>query len=214
MHTDCVKNEGPKRLTRITAPVLAGVVFWMTGAACLQAYPEYQQFVVKNSQRPINCAMCHAHPDGPEGTAPGQLGRLTPAEQDRLGRARAAFEPGAKVDSPILNAFGNHIINSIGKKKFLEIRVMPSQLAEALPKNSDLDHDGVPDVREFLDGTHPLNPSDGDPWRLFKHNFFEKLPQILLTLVATGLGLYGLSHLLMGFAVATRLKEDEEESAH
>jgi hypothetical protein len=191
----------------------------VAGAPRLQAYPEFQQFIVKNSGRTVNCAMCHTHPDGPEGLKPGQLGRLTPAELNELGRARAAFEPGAKVKNPILNEFGNHIINTIGKKKLLELRLAPAQLAEALPRDpkanpdTDLDHDGIPNVDEFLAGTNPLDKSDGDPWLLFKVNFARNLPSIILTLMATVAGLYGLRHLLLGFAAATQLKEEGEEEA-
>jgi hypothetical protein len=175
------------------------------------AYPEFQTFIVKNSGRAVNCAMCHAHSDGPDGAAPGQIGRLTAAEQERLGRARAAFEPGAPVDSPILNSFGNHLLKSIGKTKLLEIKLSPEQLSDAMPKGSDLDHDGIPDWREYLDGTHPANRHDGRPWLLFKHNFARNLPSILLTLTATVAGMWGLAHLLHGFAAATRIKEDEED---
>jgi hypothetical protein len=182
-------------------------------AACasLNAYPEFQQFVAKQSGRVVNCALCHAHADGPEGTAPGQIGHLTPAEQGELGRARAAFAPGAKPHSPILNAFGNHIIDTLGKKRFLELRLAPAQLAEALPKDSDLDQDGLPDVREFLEGTHPLLKSDGNPMALLRINFGRNLPQIALTLAATVSGLWGLGHLLRGFAAATRRKHSDHE---
>lgn len=182
-------------------------------ASPLFANPEYQRFIVQHSGRPVNCAFCHAHSDGPEGTAPGQIGRLTAAEQELLGRARAAFEPGGKVDSPILNAFGDHIISSIGKRKFLELRLAPEQLAQALPKDSDLDHDGILDVHEYLDGTHPLLASDGRPWLLFKHNFERNLPQLFLALMATIAGLYGWRHMLQGFAVAAHADEDEEKDA-
>lgn len=181
--------------------------------ARLEANPEYQRFIVQHTGRPVNCAFCHAHPDGPEGTAPGQIGRLTAEEQEKLGRARASFEPGGKVDSPILNAFGNHIINSIGKKKFLELRLAPEQLAQALPKDSDLDHDGILDLHEYLDGTHPLLAGDGRPWLLFKHNFKRNLPQILLALMATIAGLYGWRHMLQGFAVSANAEENEEDDA-
>lgn len=174
------------------------------------AYPEFQKFVARHSGRPINCALCHAHADGPEGAAPGQIGRLTPAEQERLGRARAAMQPGVAVDSPILNAFGNQIIKTLGKQKFLEIKLAPEQLAPALPADSDLDQDGIADAREYLDGTNPVNKNDGRPWLLFKSNFKRNLPQIILTLAATAAGMWGLSHLLQGFAAATRLKEEEE----
>jgi hypothetical protein len=180
--------------------------------ANLGAYPEYHAFVVKHSGRPINCAMCHRHADGPDGAAPGQLGRLTPEAQERLGRARSAFEPGVKVDSPILNAFGNHMVQALGRKQLMELKMAPEQLAERLPSGSDLDGDGIPDVREFLDGTHPLNRNDGHPWLLFRHNLMRNLPQIALTLAATAAGLWGLSHLLRGFAAATQIKDEEEES--
>ena len=182
-----------------------------TAAASLQAYPEFQQFIVKHSGRPVNCAFCHANPDGPEGAGPGQIGHLTAGEQVELVRARGAFEPGAKTHSPILNAFGNHIINSLGKRNFLELRLAPAQLAGVLPKDSDLDGDGIPDAREYLAGTHPLIPSDGDPWLLFKAKFRRNLPQIVLTLAATVAGLWGLGHLLQGFAAATRLKDEDAE---
>ena len=176
-----------------------------------QAYPEFQQAVVKQSGRPINCALCHTHADGPEGTSPGQIGHLTSAGQVELGRARAAFEPGAKPASPILNAFGNHIIDRLGKKKFLELRLVPAQLGDALPQDSDLDGDGIPDAQEYAQGTHPLIKSDGQPWRLFKANFARSGSQILLALAATVIGLWGLGHLLRGFATATRLPDDHEE---
>lgn len=180
--------------------------------SALWAYPEYHAFIVKNTGRHINCAMCHRHADGPDGAAPGQLGRLTPEAQERLGRARSAFEPGAKVDSPILNAFGNHMVETLGRKQLMELKLAPQQLAERLPADSDLDADGIPNVQELLDGTHPLNRHDGHPWRLFRHNFMQNLTQIALTLAATAAGLWGLSHLLRGFAAATQLEEEQDEN--
>ncbi len=176
----------------------------------VQAYPEFQQFIVKQSGRKVNCAFCHAHADGPEGTAAGQIGHLTAAEQLELVRARGAFEPGQKVNSPILNGFGNHLINSLGKRRFLEMRLAPALLAEALPKDSDLDGDGIPDAQEYLAGTHPLLKSDGQPWLLFRANFRHSSGQILLTLAATVVGLWGLGHLLRGFAAAAHVETEEE----
>ena len=181
-------------------------------AGSAQAYPEFQKFVTQTSGRTVNCALCHMHSDGPEGTAPGQLGHLSAAEQTELGRARAAFEPNANVKSPILNAFGNHIIHSIGKKRFLELRLAPAELATQLPKNSDLDGDGITDVDEYLTGTHPLIKSDGHPWRLFKVSLLAHLGQIVLMLAATVLGQWGLCHLLYGFDIATRAKDDNDET--
>ena len=177
----------------------------------LNAYPEFHTFIVKNSRRPIDCAYCHVNRDGPEGTGPGQVGHLKPEELEQLGRARAALAPNMKADSPILNTFGNHIINSIGKQKFVEMSLAPEQLATALPKDSDLDHDGIPDAQEYLDGTHPLMKSDGRPWLLFKNNFHNNIGQILLAVGATVIGLFGLRHLLNGFAIAANADENEEE---
>ena len=180
-------------------------------AGTAHAYPEFQKYVSLKSGRTVNCAMCHMHSDGPEGAAPGQIGHLTPPEQAELGRARAAFEPHANIKNPILNAFGNHIINSIGKKQFLELRVTPAELANKLPKDSDLDGDGITDVDEYLSGTHPLIKSDGRPWLLFKANLAANLGQIVLMLAASVLGLWGLHHLLHGFDIATRLHDEDEE---
>jgi len=192
-----------------TSKYTLGLVVLLT-AASAQAYPEFQQHIVKSTGRPVNCAMCHMHADGPEGTAPGQIGHLNAAQQAELGRARAAFEPNAKPNNPILNAFGNHIINSIGKKKFLEVRLAPAQLPDLLPKESDLDHDGIPDAIELGQGTHPLLKSDGNPWLLFKANFRNNLSEIMLALAATVVGLWGLGHLLHGFAAAVHVEEEED----
>lgn len=175
------------------------------------AYPEFQRDLVQRTGRPVNCAFCHTHADGPEGTGFGQLGRLTPAEFEALGRARAAFEPGAGVQNPILNAFGNHIVNSIGKRAVTELKLAPDQLATGLPPDGDLDHDGIPDAREYREGTHPLLHGDGNPWILFRHRFERNLGQIALTLAATVLGLYGLRHLLVSVAATARLHTDDDE---
>jgi hypothetical protein len=191
-----------------------GLIFLLAlcvAAPALHAFPEFHRFIIKNSGRAVDCAFCHVNRDGPEGTGPGQIGHLTPQEMEKLGRARAALAPNMKPESPILNAFGNHIINSIGKQKFAELRLAPEQLAKVLPKDSDLDHDGIPDAQEYLDGTHPLMKSDGRPWLLFKNNFRASLAQILLAFGATVIGLFGLRHLLDGFAIAANADEDEEE---
>jgi hypothetical protein len=192
-------------------PSLIILLALVVAAPALHANPEFHRFIVKNSGRSIDCAFCHVNRDGPEGTGPGQIGHLTPAELEKLGRARAALAPNMKPESPILNVFGNHIINSIGKQKFAELRLAPEQLARALPKDSDLDHDGIPDAQEYLDGTHPLMKGDGRPWLLFRNNFRANLAQILLAFGATVIGLFGLRHLLNGFAIAANVDEDEEE---
>ncbi len=181
-----------------------------TFVVSVNAYPEYQEFIKKNSGRSINCAMCHAHPDGPEGMASGQIGKLTAEELKRLGKARAAFEPGQKVESPILNLFGNRIIEEIGKKKFLELRHAPGKLSEIYPYNLDLDQDSIPDMREYEEGTHPLKPMDGNPWALFWTNLKRNRGQIALVAAATISSLVGWRFLLHGFAAATRAERDDE----
>lgn len=178
-------------------PVLI-LIAW--SASTLYAYPDFQKAMVKKTGRKINCAFCHIHSDGPVGTAPGQLGSLTPAEFERLGLARAAMEPGTPVENPLLNEFGNHIIQHLGKTRFLETIMAPENLAELLPPESDLDHDGITDADEYRHGTHPLISSDGRPWLLFTHNLKQNSLTLVLALLATILAIYGLYQLRVGFA--------------
>ena len=179
--------------------VFALILFFMF-AANVFAYPDFQAFIKKNSGRSVDCAFCHANSNGPEGNGPGQIGSLAPEEFKRLNFARGAFDPGRNVNSPILNAFGNRVIRELGKKKFMEIKNHPADLAKALDSRVDLDGDGIPDAQEFLDGTHPLKNTDGDPSKLFLANFEKNRTQIILLLFATLFTLYGLNNLLRGFA--------------
>lgn len=182
-------------------------------AARARAHNEFQQFVRKNSGRAVDCALCHIHSNGPEGTGAGQVGSLSADELSRLGRARGAFEPGANVDSPILNDFGDLILQRVGKKRILELRSAPGQLTAELGFEGDLDSDGIPDAREYLEGTHPLLASDGDPWSLFVHNLGRHAFQLTMITVATLITLFGLVNLLHGFAARFRTKEPVEEGA-
>lgn len=177
------------------------------------AYPEFQKFSQTNSGRPINCAMCHANGDGPEGASRGQIGSLTPSELNRLNAARGAFAPGTIVESPILNKFGNQIIYVIGKTKFLELRAHPEQLAEIYGFQNDLDSDGIPDAREYMEGTHPLNNVHGNPLSLFLHNLNVYKLHVILTVLATIAGFYGFSHLLHGFAASASVKSLHERTS-
>lgn len=176
----------------------------------LLAYPEFQVDIVKRSGRTVNCAFCHNHADGPEGAAFGQIGSLTPEQIKQLQAARAAFEPGNRAENPLLNAFGNYLIRTLGKKKVLEMRRAPAGLAGALDQRHDFDRDGIPDAQELRDGTHPLIKTDGRPWLLFRNNLRANLGQILLTAAGTLAGLYGLKHLLHGFSTATETRSEEE----
>jgi hypothetical protein len=162
------------------------------------AYPEFQKFVQGRSGRAVNCAMCHTNPDGPDGAGFGQIGSLTPEELARLNRARGAFDPGQDVESPILNRFGNHIVATTGKTRLLELRSRPEELAAALGAESDLDGDGIPDSREYLEGTHPLKKTDGNPWLLFVNNLIRYRFHVVMIVIATALTIYGLANLLRG----------------
>jgi hypothetical protein len=176
-------------------------------SARASAYPEFQAFVTAHSGRQVNCAMCHANPDGPNGLKAGQIEALSRADLDRLMRARQAFQPGASVDSPILNAFGNHIIHTLGRTRFIGLRRHPADLAAALGNTSDLDDDGVPDAQEYLDGTDPTDSQSGAPWALFLHNVVRYRMHIFMLALATLAGLYGLSHLLQWVGATADLRE-------
>lgn len=171
------------------------------------AHPEFQRYSRENSGRPINCAMCHVHSDGPEGLKPGQIGSLNQDELNLLGLARQAFKPGSGATSPILNEFGNAMLNDLGKEKIIALKQNPERLAAALSKTSDLDNDGISDTEEFLDGTNPLNSMDGHPWKLFVNNLRKNKFHILMIILATGLGMYGLQNMLLWLSLKTRRKE-------
>jgi len=172
----------------------------MLGAAAPAfAYPEFQVYIEQQSGRNVNCAMCHTHPDGPEGLKPGQIGRLDAQQLEALNRARAAFDPGQDVENPILNEFGNAIIRQLGKTRFLALRIEPEELAPALDPAHDLDGDGISDATEMMQGTLPTDPFHGDPASLFWINAMRRWFDILMIGLATAAGLYGLNHLLRGY---------------
>ncbi len=178
---------------------VVGLLLIAGGTVSLQAHPEFQAFVQKNSGRYVDCALCHTHPDGPDGPKPGQMGSLSPAELQQLNEARTVFEPGIRVDHPLLNDFGDHILQAIGKRQFLLLRAHPERLAEMLGETSDLDGDGISDAAEYLAGTHPLNRNHGDPWRLFVSNLKRYRFELFMLALATLCGVYGLSRLLQWF---------------
>lgn len=181
-------------------------------AARAHAHPEFQAYVQQNAPRNVDCAMCHAHPDGPEGPKPGQIGSLTPDEIAQLQKARAAFEPGQVVHNPLLNEFGNRLVETLGKRKLLELRQHPEQLPEAYGRTSDIDDDGIPDADEFLAGTHPVDPNHGDPWRLFVTNLRRNAFHIVMIVLATAAGLYGLNNLLHWFELRQRILDREHDA--
>lgn len=170
----------------------------------LQGYPEFQAYSQKNSGMGVSCAMCHVSPDGPEGAGHGQIGGLSKEEMQKLSEARGAFEPGAIVESPILNAFGNEMVRQLGKKKLIELKAKPEQLGVALDPAGDMDDDGVPDAREYNEGTHPLHKTSGNPWLLFWHNLKRHPFPLTMVILATALMLYGLKNLHMALEIRNR----------
>jgi hypothetical protein len=195
-------------MLRRMLPALA-VAACVASPRAAAAYPEYQKWAQKSSGRTVSCSLCHAHPDGPDGVKSGQIGSLDAAAQRRLDRARTAFEPGAHVDSPILNAFGNHIIETVGKKRVVALKDRPAELPPLL-EASDLDGDGISDGQELRDGTHPLDPGHGDPLRLLRVNVVRYRFHLGMLAAATALGLYGLRNLLEWFALRVRRALAEE----
>jgi len=167
------------------------------------AHPEYLQYFKKESGRAINCAMCHTNPEGPEGVNPGQIGSLDPEAKKLLALAREA-KTGDNIKNPILNDFGNEILNAIGHENLVELEKDPGAIPGLLSKTSDLDHDGIPDYQELLDGTDPLNPNDGLPWKLFIHNFITNWFQIMMITLATISGVFGLYYTILWFSIRTK----------
>jgi hypothetical protein len=177
------------------------------------AYPEFYEYSRKVSGRAINCALCHTHGDGPEGNEPGQISSLTKEEMEKLMRARAAFAPGQVVESPILNELGNKLVEYLGKKKILELRTRPQDLAKEIGQKLDIDKDGIPDAQEYLDGTLAISKEDGHPAKLFLANLKKNILHIVLALCAVGFLFYGFVQWLMGIygeAVLQELKRNKK----
>lgn len=172
-------------------------------SATANAYPEYQAWSQKNSGRFVNCAMCHAHPDGPDGVKPGQLGSLSPTQWVSLNEARAAHEPGTKVRSPILNEFGNDLVRQLGRREIIALRLDPQALVGRIDISQDHDKDGIPDAHEYRDGTDPLDAQSGNPWVLFRTSFGRLKFHIGMIFLATVSGVWGLTHLLRGLHAAS-----------
>lgn len=196
--------------------LLVVVVTILIAARGASAYPEFQAWIDQQTARKTNCAMCHANGDGPNGSKAGQIGGLTPEQLEALNRARQAFKPGTEVKSPILNEFGDRIIQKLGRTGFIELRQRPQDLPRAYGFDSDIDGDGVPDAQEYLDGTLPVDASHGAPWPLFVHNLKANWWRIVLVLVAAMCGFIGIRNLLAWYSLKAEIEASatKEPEAH
>lgn len=205
-------KQAKKRLSSLSRLSLV-VLLVQTGLLVMtpcQAYPPYQEFSEKHSGKTVSCAMCHTSENGPQGEGPGQIGSLTAEELKQLQTARGALLPGQKVENPILNEFGNSIIEALGKKKVVELQKKPEELATALGSKSDLDDDGIPDSQEFLDGTDPTNRFHGDPWKLFLVNLERYKFHVIMAAIAIFALDYGIAQILKGMALLRKTKENSK----
>lgn len=173
-----------------------------------QAYPEFQREIQTSSKRVVSCAMCHVHPDGPDGVKHGQIGSLGQGEMLRLSQSRAMLDPGPVVDSPILNPFGDYLVSQLGRKRLIAYRSQPASLGASLPQPHDLDGDGIPDARELRDGTDPTDARHADPGLLFLVNLRRHWFHLVMLAAATAIGLFALSRLFNWFAFEARRADE------
>lgn len=81
----------------------------------------------------------------------------------------------------------------------------------ALGTDSDLDGDGVSDSAEFVAGTDALDEGSGPPAKLFVHNLRGNAFNLIMMILATALGIYGLNAVLHGFDQAMRARRESQE---
>lgn len=175
------------------------------------AYSEFYEYIRKTSGREINCAICHIHGEGPDGSEIGQTGFLKKDELEKLSVARAALEPGQIVNNPTLNEFGNELIHILGKRKLTDLVAHPEDLPKEIGYELDIDKDGIPDATEYLDGTLPTSKESGDPWKLFLVNIKKNAKQLLIGLLCVCFFLYGFIQLLRGIYNESIIEELEEK---
>ena len=142
------------------------------------AFNEFQTFIEQKSKKQLNCAYCHSHVNGPNGNEAGQLGSLSEDEKQLTAYNQFVKSNKELVDSPILNEFGNYLVKKLGYEKITNAQNDPSLLVNEL-NDLDLDHDGISDAQELLDGTLPNDPLDGSPVKLLINNLKKKWVEII-----------------------------------
>ena len=147
------------------------------------AFNEFQSFIELKWKKQLNCAYCHSHTNGPNGNDNGQLGPLSEDEKQLTAYNQFLKSNKELVDSPILNEFGNYLVKKLGYEKITNAQNDPSLLINEL-KDLDLDHDGISDAQELLDGTLPNDPLDGSPMKLLINNLKKKWIEIILQTAA------------------------------
>ena len=147
------------------------------------AFNEFQTYIEQKSKKQLNCAYCHSHVNGPNGNEAGQLGSLNDEQKQLTAYNQFLSANKELVDSPILNEFGNYLVKKLGYEKITNAQNDPSLLVNEL-KDSDLDHDGISDAQELLDGTLPNDPLDGNPFKLFLNNLRKNLVEICFQVIA------------------------------
>ncbi|MBI3590053.1 MAG: hypothetical protein HY094_01585 [Candidatus Melainabacteria bacterium] len=147
------------------------------------AFNEFQAFIELKSKKQLNCAYCHTNANGPNGNDSGQLGSLSEDEKQLTAYNQFLNSNKELVDSPILNEFGNYLVKKLGYEKITNAQSDLELLVNEL-KDSDLDHDGISDAEELLDGTLPNDSLDGNPLKLFINNFKKQWIEICFQVVA------------------------------
>lgn len=186
----------------------AAVLVALCASSYAYAHPEFQREIQASSKRVVSCAMCHVHPDGPDGVKHGQIGSLGQGEMLKLSQSRAMLDPGPAVDSPILNSFGDYLVSQLGRNRLMAYRSQPASLSAAIPQTHDLDGDGSSDARELRDGTDPTDPRHADPGLLFLVNLRRHWFHLVMLAAATVIGLFALSRLFNWFAFEARRADE------
>lgn len=185
------KQESKKKLLRNFLLFLCFFVSLFLYSHSVHAFNEFQTFIEEKSKKQLNCAYCHAHPNGPEGNDEGQLDSLSENKKKLTAYNQYLSANKLFINSPILNDFGNYLVKKLGYEELVNAQNNPSIIIERL-KDLDFDKDGINDSTEIQEGTLPSDPLDGNPYRLFINNLKKNLLEILLQIFSVVLFTFSL----------------------